>query len=405
MDINYHYFAIKVLAEKAGFVEEDAQVIASYSQFVDDFDTYRFLYFKEVPEYARYLAAKVPTGWVFNPVTTGFNSYLDYSRLRSEKNQKKILIPFHFIPQNPLTVVPKDRRDYRVKPVTMAEGSLLQGMLLEASEKYQVQQNRENLIRIGTLLHIFADTYAHQRFSGFWNWENHAYLQDVVDDMDGKSIWKKYNPNQYYYAPSIGHSNVATAPDDSNVSFVMLQKISEHENYPYQDRYERDNVTEFLIASREILNYLRSCFNSDPISDSDWDAIESNLRTGFKTHDKEVAPLIEHWKSIFPDIPFYYSKKDMYTSNLSASVTQEGESGTAAGQDIMLAIMNNSESEESEPIMLAAEQEDFFLFNVIADRIRKTVDPTNIVDEELQEYSNELNLKDFTVADDNLPKL
>lgn len=37
MNINFHYFAIKVLAIAAGFDYSDAQIIAEYSQFVDDF--------------------------------------------------------------------------------------------------------------------------------------------------------------------------------------------------------------------------------------------------------------------------------------------------------------------------------------------------------------------------------
>ena len=38
MDINFHYFAVKVLTVNAGFEESDAQLISSYSQFVDDFE-------------------------------------------------------------------------------------------------------------------------------------------------------------------------------------------------------------------------------------------------------------------------------------------------------------------------------------------------------------------------------
>ena len=37
MNIGYHYYTIKTLAVKAGFSNEEAQTIASYSQAVDDY--------------------------------------------------------------------------------------------------------------------------------------------------------------------------------------------------------------------------------------------------------------------------------------------------------------------------------------------------------------------------------
>jgi hypothetical protein len=400
MDINYHYFAVKVLAVKAGFSEPDAQVIASYSQFVDDFDTYRYLYFKEVPDFAQYLAVKVPTGWIFNPVTTGFNSFFDYTRLSIEKYQKHILVPFHFITQEPINVVQRDRREYRVKPVTMNKASLLQGLLKKASDQYIVEQNRNSLIRIGTLLHVFADTYAHQRFSGFWNWENHAYLKDAVNNIDGSNITSSYSPNMYYYVPSIGHPNVSTAPDDSNVAFSMLQKTKEHENFPYPDEYERDNTDEFIKASKEIFEYLRGCRGyTAPVDSAVWDDLALNLRKGFLTAEKDIKKLADFWKKFFADIPFYYSKNDMYTSSLKTSSGGE-TSDPEINDEIVIEVMSNQTDGDVNNVMLTGVNEDFFDFNVIADTIRKAVNPDETIDIEFTEYSKELNLKDYSIADE-----
>lgn len=38
MDITFHYFAVKTLALEAGFPGAEAQRLAAFSQFVDDFD-------------------------------------------------------------------------------------------------------------------------------------------------------------------------------------------------------------------------------------------------------------------------------------------------------------------------------------------------------------------------------
>jgi len=390
MNINYHYFTVKVLAVKAGFFEDDAQIIASYSQFVDDFDIYAPRFFSNVPDFARYLATKVPFGWMFYPVTTGFNSFFDYVRLSSETNQRRILIPFHFITQDPITVIKQDRREYRVKPVTTDGNSLLNNLLAGARNLYRQTANRENTIRIGALLHIFADTYSHQRFSGFWNWENHAYLFDAKDNRDDKNITSSYSPNKYYYAPSIGHPNVSTAPDDSYVSFTVNQKVEKDEKFPYEAYYSRNNTLEFLNASREILNYLRSCRNLGKIDDNAWNDLTDSLKRGLLTSDTDVKTLQTHWSGIFQDISFHYDKDNIYSQSIQLSASHQIDEGIGNVE----AIRSLSDDSDALPgIVFDAVSDDFFHFNVIADAIRKAVDPSFTTDEFLAQYTQEISLK------------
>ena len=49
MNISYHYYTIKTLASKAGLEEEEAQIIAHYSQMVDDFLLSNRVIVKETP--------------------------------------------------------------------------------------------------------------------------------------------------------------------------------------------------------------------------------------------------------------------------------------------------------------------------------------------------------------------
>lgn len=386
MDINFHYFAVKVLAVKAGFSEEDSQLIASYSQFVDDYDIYRYLYFKEIPVYAQVLAIKLPFGWMFNPVTTGFNSFFDYARLSSESNQRKVLIPFHFIPQKALSATELPRKEYRVKPVKMNEASLLQDILSQALNSYRsAPSDRVSLIRIGVLLHILADTYAHQRFSGFWNWENHAYLMDAVDNVDGSNCTQHYAPDIYYYVPSIGHPNISTSADDSNVKFKIGQKNNKNDSYPYQDIYERSNTEEFLIAAREILDYLRSCKGNGKIDDLDWDNLAIKIKLGFLTKEKENSALCSWWTTIFKEdgIPFYYDKYGMGLAK-EAYVDQEMNIGL-------------EQLKSGEETLISQNKDDFFQFNMIAYEIRMKVDPASTKDLQMHNYQQDLNAKDYSL--------
>jgi len=40
VDISFHYFAVKTLALEAGFNNDEAQRIATFSQYVDDYNAY-----------------------------------------------------------------------------------------------------------------------------------------------------------------------------------------------------------------------------------------------------------------------------------------------------------------------------------------------------------------------------
>ena len=312
MDINFHYFAVKAVAVKSGFPEEEAQLIAFYSQFVDDFTNMKLMDFEAIPEFAQYLATKTSHGWKFNPVTTGFDSVYEMARLAIEENQKNILAPFHFIPADKKLNQPvKDRSEWRVVPGRLDKPSLIQKLLLQAKEQYKENRSSVDLIRIGTLLHIFADTYAHQGFSGSWDWENHAWLTSAVNNIDGTSVRDSYSPKTVYMLPSIGHTNVSHTLDDSNISFSITQKLNKDDN-KYSISYSRNNTHEYLLTLQEILNYLRSCLGQDPIDQKEWDEMSQQFTGGLLTPLKDKDKLKDHWKKHFSDINFSYNKQDQY---------------------------------------------------------------------------------------------
>ncbi|MBN2239872.1 MAG: hypothetical protein JW712_08855 [Dehalococcoidales bacterium] len=365
MDINFHYFAVKVLAVKAGFGNtDDAQTLATYSQMVDDFNWFEPFSVWNVPDFAQYLATHIAGNlYYFYPATTGFG-FFDYARLLLPEYQKNILVPFHFITQVPLPDPQTDRKKYRVVPVVNGGQTLLNDLLDKACNQYKESPVRQNLIRIGTLLHIFADTYAHQRFSGLHGWENNAYLEDAVDNCTKENITSSYWPNFYYYMPSIGHPNVSTAPDDSNVSFGIMQKYDEDEQYPYKAHYSRSNTEVFTTASRQLIDYLRMCLNKGPIDDNTWNDLAVKLQKGFLTSEKNVSKLIKHWSDIFPDISFSYTK-DIFSAT-----------GAEGASDGSVPPPNSTEGlAVPESILPVTMNMDFYFYNVIADTIRKTVNP------------------------------
>ncbi|MDR3595452.1 DUF6765 family protein [Clostridium sp.] len=320
MNINFHYFAMKVLARTAGFDEVDAQVISEYSQFVDDFHPFldKPMNCYSAPKRAQFLCKDLYDRELkmyvkkFIPVNTGFAG-IEYVFLTSKYIQENTLIPFHFIPREQLDQISNhgengvDRRDYCVKRFDNTP-SLLKSLLNYISYLHQLNSmNNMSLIRLGIILHIFSDSYSHQKFSGYWGWENSSRITRVVDNITNEDVTSKYPGKITENLPSIGHSNSSTVPDESNVSFTINFK-SNRADTSYEVVYTRNNTTEFLLAARNILNYLRRCKEKEPISDCDWLPLEQKLRQGFLTTYKRVKSLTDHWSKIFNDIEFYYNE-------------------------------------------------------------------------------------------------
>ena len=381
MDINFHYYTVKTLAVKAGYTDDEAQTIANYSQFVDDFTNYKYMLLSSVPGFARHLATKLPGNvWLFNPVTTGFESWFDMALLLLEKNQKNILTPFHFIPQHKkLNEKSTNREEWRVVPARLELDSLIQQLLVEAKAQYLQNNSKENIIRIGLLLHIFADTYAHQGYSGSQGWENYAKLLSATDNRNGKDITGDYSPGVYHQLPAIGHTETNHAPDDSNISFDIEMKYNEKDKYSL--KYGRSNTREFQLAAREIIDFLLSCKGKKPISTGDWIALSEQIAKGFLTDQKVVAALNTHWSGIFPGINYHYNRNEMLSGALSAE-TNDLLSSRLATPELANALNTLArQGVEIDTTLYATKSDDFFHYNVIADKVRTFVNGGNIVDE------------------------
>lgn len=389
MDINFHYYAVKTLAVLAGFQEGKAQMIANFSQFVDDFTIYSKLRLSDVPDFAKHLAKKDKTGWIFYPVTTGFDNWFEMVRLTKTKNQKYITVPFHFIPPHCKLNEDKkgdDRIAWRVVPAQMNTESLIQGLLRNARERYKAAPDSpENLIRIGLLLHIFADTYAHQNFSGFWGWENYCYLTKCYDISKGKDVTDQYSPSFFHQMFAIGHAEANHAPDDSNLLFEITMQLRENGSYDFV--YSRSNISEFCKASKEIIDYLRSCLGFGPIPDDAWGRLSLQLGQGFLTDAKNPVLLNRHWKGIFPGINYYYNKEDMMRSMLQKLPEPNGPS------DDVCALVERLSSQgiELDTALYETKSNAFFLYNVIANEVRNFVNDKDVALEQLSALENALN--------------
>jgi hypothetical protein len=89
-----------------------------------------------------------------------------------------------------------DTGDFRAVPATLQDGSFISDALAAASadlkEGQDDDERRMKLMHIGMLLHTFADTYAHQLFSGYNSPLNAASVTRVVNNITGADETSKY---------------------------------------------------------------------------------------------------------------------------------------------------------------------------------------------------------------------
>jgi len=153
MQIDFHHAVTYVLARLADFTHEDAAIIAYSAQYVDDAQNRGTIEFT--------------TGKTFDHIASSHSVYDVKNDLRSSEDYQ-VWVPFHFLPGNNGDEadtgqdLPVDQR-----LLCQPDSPLATDMCRAAFET--------NLYRLGITTHVYADTWAHQRFSGVRNHINEAH--------------------------------------------------------------------------------------------------------------------------------------------------------------------------------------------------------------------------------------
>jgi hypothetical protein len=178
MEKDFHYHLIFAIATITGF--ESADIIAVSSQFVDDNNEGQF----SIDNRPASFPEKIPAdGGHYYPIMTQSLS----PKSLDPYVQKYVYVPFHFIPGDNTVVIDGKRNPLSTTPASPNATAVL-NKALESGNPYQ----------IGIALHSYADTWAHQNFTGMqeeWN-----------------SIYPWYNVFKSI-APNIGHAEAGHSPD------------------------------------------------------------------------------------------------------------------------------------------------------------------------------------------------
>ncbi len=212
MNAEFHYYVVYALCLRANFNADEALRIARSSQFVDE-ATRLF----EVDD------GRSP----YRAIVTQDYSFWD-GRVANE-----VYLPFHFLPGDPARTQ-SERVDGLASPFAASPDSpLSKELLVEALKTH-------NPFRIGIALHAYADSFAHQHFSG---------RREEANTADPGSP-----------LPPVGHLQAQRRPDEA-----LCRWIDPRLSPPYT---LVDNRARFLAAVRKIYRYLRT-YQRLPFTDED----------------------------------------------------------------------------------------------------------------------------------------
>jgi len=252
MQIDFHYYCIGVLARAAGFNSKDALTIAYASQYVDDSTEGELIPIEAKGESLQ-----------FDPVLTSYKK-LDAINAMSWSAQKRVWIPFHFIPSQPFDAGKRQAFSFVTRP-----GSQFARLLLAQAAKETLANHKRRLCRIGVALHTYADSWSHKDFSGRKHRdENDVEGIHVYNQADGE--WEHLKVENFLYdvLPAIGHAQAGFFPDLTFQKWKFTLKPSGKEII-------RDNTEEFLQAAKDIYDLLKEMEKSDLEPLIPWEELEA----------------------------------------------------------------------------------------------------------------------------------
>ena len=203
MNAEFHYYSVYFLCLRAGMSEKRCADIAFSSQYVDN----------------AILAYEIDDGGGFSYRSQVTQNYIFWD----EETLRGIYLPFHFIP-GVLDQASRERADGSASRWAVTPDSPLAKELLVAALK------SGDDFRIGIALHTYADTWAHQHFSG------RVERGNVVDPSSP--------------LPPAGHLQALRAPDDAAGRWTDARLVPELSRV--------DNAARFRLAARKIYRYLRT---------------------------------------------------------------------------------------------------------------------------------------------------
>lgn len=233
MQIDGHNTMTYVAARGAGFTQKEAAIIAHSAQYVDDATNGGYIQFDNGAMYFRIASA---------------HKMLDY-RNSEELANHHVWIPFHFLPGNggaPVGENPEGDSFIRklvCKPDSPVARDVLKALFDSADTPY-------GLHRLGITMHVYADTWAHQGFSGVNHEINQVTELESDDPEEDESLFNKIKNFFVSNAFPLGHGAALSHPDKPYLKWCYKNGLGEW--------VDRDNPRDFRDAVNHMCKAMRA---------------------------------------------------------------------------------------------------------------------------------------------------
>jgi hypothetical protein len=257
MEIDFHFGVTYIVGRLAGFDHEQAQIIATCSQYVDDTVNSGAIHFK--------------TGEAYHRISSA-HEFSDY-HLFMPVEARRVWIPFHFLPGCEGGGDPS--ADFYRRIVCRPHSEVAKAMARMCIEK---SQRDHALHRLGITAHVFIDTWAHQGFAGINHPINMTSDIKLITPMESSSsfweavshggfrawLWRVLRPilsrltDRFF---PMGHGTVLHYPDHPFRKWSYRNGEGE--------TIVRNNPTAFLEAADQLCRLFRRFQLENPDADVD----------------------------------------------------------------------------------------------------------------------------------------
>jgi len=286
MQRDFHYYAIKALAQKAGFTADEAEIIAYSSEYVDDAVEYQEIELEKFPEidFGRLSSSK------FNPICTAHKG-LQRIKAFSEDIQQKVYISFHFIPE-----IKENSVNFLTQPKNNLSTELIQNAIDEIVGKTG-EERIQKLIKLGIAIHSYADTWSHQNFSGrHSSTENDIENIEILQGTEWVSI-SRIKDIELSAMPDIGHAEAHNFPDLSHLKW----RYSKSSN---KNLIIRDNTLLCMQAANNIFEVFKKITNSN----QNWSYFDYLFLQCFNKKTEVLEEKYANFVNKFSDVSFNYDE-------------------------------------------------------------------------------------------------
>lgn len=255
MQRDAHYYAILGFCRACGFNKDSALVVAYASQFVDDAKI-NLMFLKNSSDSVEHEIVENRPAF-FNMATCH-----SYFRIKTFNYEAMVnnTCAFHFVPGCKGESFTKKLRCKEEAPIIL---DILGDVFLE-----------DDLIKLGIILHPFADSYTHQGFSGMLSKvndiknckpTNNAYV-GVFDEI--LQVLARINQDKFqeYYdriVPAYGHGQAREYPDLPDLEWSYEYDYSDEFNGSYK-KVDIDNKDRFTRAFKSIRKHLENYLSEHP---------------------------------------------------------------------------------------------------------------------------------------------